>query len=156
MAKNDEKKVTEVAENEATAMEVDETTETALDLKLFVERKPAKDKFGKFIKTKTGEPIYNYVLPCEIRGRKVNIDFITIDKGGFEVIDLVYFDNDKAEMSIIVTEMTRDGKKSAYTSYVVKSLDENGVELKCNIKPARKSDENLLDMYLNILKHKAA
>ena len=74
MAKEQKGTVT-TEEMETTA----ETTETTKTLQLFIERKPAKDKLGKPIKTKTGEPIYNYQLPAVMRGRTTYRDFSTAD-----------------------------------------------------------------------------
>ncbi len=148
-----EQKGTVTAEDMETTAETTETTQT---LQLFIERKPAKDKLGKPIKTKTGEPIYNYQLPAVMRGRTTYIDFSTADKGGFEPLDNVYYGTDRAELFITTQETEYNGRKTVRTIYEVKTIDEDGVEWACEIRPARKSDADLLRQYLAVLAAKKA
>lgn len=150
MAKEQNGTVTAVTETDSDMAEMVQTVQ------LFIERKPAKDKFGKLIKTKAGEPIYNYQLPAVMRGRTTYIDFATADKGGFEPLDNVFYGTDKAELLITNQETEYNGRKTVRTIYEVRTIDEDGVEWICEVRPARKSDTDLLRQYLAVLAVKKA
>lgn len=152
MAKETEKNVTDVTEQNVTVTE-QETTEVGLEL--FVERVPAKDRYGKFVKTKAGEQLYNYILPVSLRGRNSKVDFSTADKGGFEPLDNVFYGTDKAELIISQIETEFNGKKTSRTVYTVRNIDAEG-EWSCEVKPARKSDLDLLNQHLSVLSKRKA
>ncbi|MDR2202345.1 MAG: hypothetical protein LBP26_06285 [Clostridiales bacterium] len=159
-----EKNVTDRTETEVknvaeTNVNVETETDTTAEygVKLYLMREAAKDKFGKLIKTKNGLQIYNYKVHGNIRGRETKIDFSGSDKGGFEPLDIVYNGTDKAELSVIEYEFDNNGKKQFGVRYVASSFDEDdGVLYKSVVRPSRKSDSDLMDMYLSILKNKAA
>lgn len=147
----------EAVQETAAATEIaTEGKEIPLNEPLYVRRELAKDKYGKQIKTRSGVALYNYFLPCKIRGCDTRVDFITPDKGGFEVLDYVYNGGDKAELYIIPYSFGEGSNKQTGLKYEVRSNDGDGVVYKCDVKPARKSDASLLDTYLSILTHKAS
>ena len=49
------------------------------------------------------------------------------------------------------TMKDKDGNITKYTTYKVKTTDENGVVYECGVKPARDSDKALLFMLINTM-----
>lgn len=97
-----------------------------------------------------GEQYYSYGVDGTLRGRKVRADFIPKDKGGYEVLDIVFDTVDKVEL--VVGEETmqgNDGTKSRYTTYTARSFDSDGSVYECPVNPARPSDKALFKMLVN-------
>lgn len=94
-----------------------------------------------------GENYWSYFLKGKIRKRDVKVDFIPKDKGGYEPLDILFDVAPKAILKISEEEMTDDsGKLLKYKSYTLVTVDENGLEYLCNVRPARDSDKSLLNM----------
>lgn len=124
-------------------------TETVIEkqeeqrLKLFVEREG-------FVGS-NGEQYWAYVVKGQVRGRNIKIDFMPKDKGGYEVLDIVFSASAKAELIMCNETMTdANGKTTKYISYKVHTEDALG-ELECGVKPSRDSDKALLTMLINQL-----
>lgn len=112
--------------------------------KLFVERE-------KFVGNDDKE-YFAYFVKGKVRGRDIKVDFAPKDKGGYEPLDIVFDISDKAELVMGLEEMKdNDGHVTKYTSYKVKTIDEDGVPFECGVKPARDSDKALLGMLINTL-----
>lgn len=112
--------------------------------KLFVERE-------KFVGNDDKE-YFAYFVKGKVRGRDIKVDFAPKDKGGYEPLDILFDVADKAELILSEEEMTNDsGKTTKYTTYKVKTIDEDGVIYECGVKPARDSDKALLGMLINTL-----
>lgn len=131
-----------------TAAVVAETTESG---NLVIEREAICDKRGKQLTTQDGRAYFAYILKGKLRGRDIKVDFSPKDKGGYLPLDLVFDVSPKAELLItdVVTEM--NGTKQHRTVYEVCNADEDGQLWKCEVKPTRKSDGDLLAMVLNML-----
>ena len=131
-------------ENKGTETIVEKQEEQKL--RLFVEREV-------FIGS-NGEKYWAYIINCQIRGRKEKINFMPKDKGGYEVLDIVFSASPKAEL-IMCNETITDanGKTTKYVSYKVHTEDELG-ELECGVKPSKDSDKALLTMLINQLNAK--
>ena len=114
-------------------------------LEIYLERE-------KFIGNNNKE-YWAYVVKGIARGKAVKADFAPKDKGGYEALDLVFGDADKVEL-LISEESTTDanGKVNKYKVYTAKSVDEDGIEYTCNVKPARDSDKALFGMILAKMK----
>jgi len=118
--------------------------------KLLVEREKFKAK-------KNGKEYYAYIVRGIIKGRTFDVDLAPPDKGGYEVLDLVFeLGKPPAELVLIPFEFEdKDtGEKVSGTTYEVQSADEDGTVYKSAVKPARTSDKNLLDMLLAAYKKK--
>lgn len=138
-----------------TVVEETITTATAAEMngvKLFVERKLIKDKFGKPLKNAIGGNMYAYEMPCTLRGKETKIDFAPKDNGGYEQLDNIFDINEKAELTIIekVSE-NLNGKKTYSNAYTVRNVDENGVVWELGVRPQRDSDKCMLKTWLQIL-----
>ena len=103
-----------------------------------------------------GKEYWSYMVKGKVRGRDVRVDFAPKDKGGYEPLDILFDVQDKAELIIGKEEMTdNSGKKTTYSTYTLRTIDTDGTEYTCGVKPARDSDKALLNMLLNTLKVKA-
>lgn len=137
--------------NTASAKVTAVVAETAENGNLIIVREAICDKRGKQLTTQDGRAYFAYILKGKLRGRDIKVDFSPKDKGGYLPLDLVFDISPKAELLIseVVSEM--NGVKSRRTVYEVCTVDEDGQLWKCEIKPTRKSDGDLLAMVLNML-----
>lgn len=144
MTDKKEQKVTE----KNTANFVAETTENG---NFVITREPIKGVNGKQLKTQDGRLYYAYLLHGKLRGRPVKVDFSPKDKGGYELLDLVFDVAPKAELYI--TEVTQEinGTKQKRTVYTVNTADENGQIWKSEVKPTRASDRDMLAMLITLI-----
>ena len=111
---------------------------------LFVERE-------KFV-GKDEKEYWSYAVKGKVRGRDVKVDFAPKDKGGYEPLDIVFDVQPRAELVMGEETMKdKDGNITKYTTYKVKTTDENGVVYECGVKPARDSDKALLFMLINTM-----
>lgn len=118
---------------------------------LAVTREVIKDKTGREMKSKEGRTCYAYNVKGFVRGRKVKVDFIPKDKGGYEPLDIVFDVSPKAELIIEEkVNVQADGSKSYFTAYTVRTIDEMGIPYECDVKPQRNSDKSLLNMLLEV------
>jgi len=146
---NENVKVEEVKENKEPAQADVQNNVTEVeedDVKLTVERRMFKGSDGK--------DYWAYETKGKVRNRDVKVDFAPKDKGGYEVLDIVFDVSPTAELIITNETMTDSisGRKTKYTSYKVRTTDEFGMDYECNVKPSQDSDKSLLTMLLNQLK----
>jgi hypothetical protein len=100
--------------------------------------------------TKEDKEFYSYFIDVVVRGKANRVLISAPDVGGYKVLDIVFGNEDKAELTVQKMTMTdAKGKESSYVKYGVKSVDEDGKIYECKIKPFRGSDKDLLEMYLN-------
>lgn len=137
--------------NTATTKVTAVVAETMENGNLVIEREAICDKRGKQLVTNDGRLYFAYILKGKLRGRDIKVDFSPKDKGGYLPLDLVFDVSSKAELLIseVVSEM--NGVKSRRTVYEVCTVDEDGQVWKCEVKPTRKSDGDLLAMIMNML-----
>lgn len=135
-----------VIENEK-KVNVEETKNVevkAQEKKLFVERE-------SFVGS-DGENYWAYVVKGKVRTREVKVDFIPKDKGGYEPLDIVFEVSPKAELIMTNEEVTdSNGNKTKYVAYAVRTVDEEGMALECEVKPKQPSDKALLKMLITQL-----
>ena len=100
---------------------------------------------------KVGEKeFYSYFIKGVIRGKAIKLAVTPPDKGGYTVLDIVFGNEMKAELTVKPFEIKgEDGSVIKGNTYGVKSVDEDGKVYECAIKPARQSDKALLNMLLN-------
>lgn len=130
--------------NETNENEIQVNEETPVVKQLFVERVKniAKD----------GREYWNYMTKGKALGRDIRVDFMPKDKGGYEVLDILFSLQDKARL-IVGEESSTDvnGKTTKYKTYTLQVVDENDEEktvYDCSVKPSRDSDKALLNMLL--------
>lgn len=99
---------------------------------------------------KNGKTFYAYFIKGKIRGKEARIALSPPDVGGYTVLDIVFGNAMQAELVTKPWEI-KDEKTGQVTSgmtYAVESHDEDGTVYECAIKPAKKSDKDLLNMLL--------
>lgn len=137
-------------ENKVTARNEKEVIENEIEVKEL----KTKDKLYLQRELFTGndsKEYYSYLLKGKVRGRDIKVDFAPKDKGGYEVLDIV-FEVGAVELVIAEETMTsQDGKKTKYTTYKAIAYDEENSPFECGVKPSRDSDKALLKMLLNSL-----
>lgn len=146
MAEKNEKKVTEQVTTQASAF----VAETTANGNFVITREAIKGANGKQLKTQDGRLYFAYLLRGTLRNRPVKVDFSPKDKGGYELLDLVFDVSPKAEL--IISEVTQEinGVKSRRPIYTVNTVDEDGVVWKSEIKPTRQSDRDMLAMLITL------
>ena len=98
---------------------------------------------------KENKEFYAYFIEGVVRGKDVKVLISAPDFGGYKVLDIVFGNEEKAELTVQKMTMTdAKGKESSYVKYGVKSVDEDGTVYECKIKPFRGSDKDLLEMIL--------
>ena len=98
---------------------------------------------------KNDRTFYSYFVKGKIRGKSVRVSITPPDIGGYTVLDIVFGNENKAELVVTPYEMKdAGGNVISGNTYSVRSTDENGEIYECSIKPFRKSDKSLLNMIL--------
>ncbi len=137
--------------NEKNGMATATTNTETTEKKLYVVREPINDKMGNQYKTEDGSLYFAYILKGELQGKETKIDFTPPDKGGYEPLNFVFNVSDKAELIISEEEQRdNDGKISRYNSYLLRTVDKDGIPWEADIKPQRKSDKSLLRQLLRV------
>lgn len=114
-----------------------------MDKKIKVERELFENK-------KTGKTYYTYFIKGVVRGREGRVAVVPPDNGGYLILDIV-FDQDMAADLVMKPYEIKDEKTGSVVkgnTYAVRSVDENGLEYECPIKPFRMSDKSFLNMML--------
>ena len=108
---------------------------------LYVER----ETFEKNDKT-----YFSYFIKGKLRGRDVKVGLCPPDKGGYTVLDIVFGEDNKANLVITPFEIKDEttGKIIKGNTYAAQTVDENGEIYECTVKPARSSDKSMLNMLL--------
>ncbi len=92
---------------------------------------------------------YSYNVPGKVRNRDVKVDLIPKDKGGYEVLDLIFDISETAELIVRKEQMTdENGVVTNYDAYDVMNVDENGIAFVCGVKPSRASDKSILNILI--------
>ena len=99
-----------------------------------------------------GKPYWNYVVKGMLRERPIKADFIPKDKGGYEVLDLIFGVTDKAELLMVNEKMVDAlGNVTRYVSYRARAIDEElNINLVVDVKPREKSDKSFLDIIIQL------
>ena len=114
-----------------------------MDKQIFVER----DTYVKNEKT-----YFSYFIKGKVRGKDVRVAIVPPDNGGYTLLDTVYGDEMKAELTLKPYEIKdeKTGKVTSGNSYGVKTVDkETGEIYECPVKAFRSSDKTILNMLLS-------
>lgn len=100
---------------------------------------------------KDDKTYYSYFIKGKVRGKEIKVAVIPPDRGGYSVLDIVFGNEMKAELTLTPYEIKDDssGKIIKGNTYGVRTYDESGEIYECNIKPYRNSDRTLLQMLLS-------
>ena len=93
---------------------------------------------------------FSYFIKGVVRGIDARVRIVPPDFGGYNVLDIVFGGEDKAELTVAPFEIKDERGKVTMTgnTYGVKSVDEDGAVYECKIKPFQESDKALLNMLL--------
>lgn len=93
---------------------------------------------------------FSYFIKGTVRGKDVKVAVIPPDKGGYTVLDIVFGNEQKADLFLTPYEMKDEatGKIIKGNTYGIRTVDENGEVYECKVKPFRDSDKTLLNMLL--------
>ena len=93
---------------------------------------------------------FSYFIKGTVRGKDVKVAVIPPDKGGYTVLDIVFGNENKADLFLTPYEMKDEatGKIIKGNTYGIRTVDENGEVYECKVKPFRDSDKKLLNMLL--------
>ncbi len=138
-------------EKNVTAKETDFVAETTENGNFVIVREAIKGANGKQLTTQDGRLYFAYLLNGKLRGRAIKVDFSPKDKGGYQPLDLVFDVSAKAELEITEVVQEMNGVKSRRTVYTVNTVDEYGIVWKCEVKPTRTSDRDMLAMLINLI-----
>ncbi len=97
---------------------------------------------------RNGKTYYSYFIKGKLRGVDFKAGVQPHDIGGYTVLDIVFDGKMEAELVTKPWEI-KDEKTGAVNSgmtYAVVSYDEDGTVYECAIKPARRSDKDLMNM----------
>lgn len=147
---NEKQEVKAVETNETITNEAVNATE--VNGRLFpVTRKPF---IGKDNKEYWGYIVKGTIVRVKNNKRfekEVEVNFVAKDQGGYEVLDLIFFETDEAELFMHDKTMINDktGEVSTYTVYEVRGSDDDGTVYSYKVKPSRESDKALLTMLCN-------
>ncbi len=99
---------------------------------------------------KNGKSYFTYFIKGELRGVEVKVGVQPHDIGGYTVLEIVFNGGNAAQLVTKPWEIKdeKTGKVNSGMTYAVVSYDEDGTEYECAIKPARKSDKDLLGMLM--------
>lgn len=113
---------------------------------------------GKQLMTQDNRPYFAYIVYGIVKGKLKKADFVPKDKGGYDPLDILFEISPQAELIVSEEEMKDDdGKKTKYTSYKARVIDEDGDVYECGIKPQRDSDKALLKfIFIDMNKNKVA
>ena len=102
----------------------------------------------RFYQHEGQERFYCYV-GGQLRGRDVEAGMIPKDFGGYEVLDIVFGEEDEVGLYKIPYEMRDEVTKKVTRGFTYKAMsqDEDGV-YSCTVKHSRDSDKAILEMLL--------
>lgn len=119
----------------------DKKTSEAEGKKIYVERETFE---------MNEQTYFSYFIKGTVRGKDVKVAVIPPDKGGYTVLDIVFGNENKANLFLTPYEMKDEatGKIIKGNTYGIRTVDENGEVYECKVKPFRDSDKTLLNMLL--------
>jgi hypothetical protein len=117
-------------------------------LELKRETYKSKDKSGK------KRIFWTYFVSGEAYGKAVRADFEAFDKGGYEVLDIIYDIGSKVNLVMREEKMTdsKTGQISSYNTFTAFTVDPSGTVVDYKVKPMRPSDKAIFMMLYNAAK----
>lgn len=107
-----------------------------------------------FVKRETfemnGKSFFTYFVNGNVRGKEVRASVMPQDKGGYQVLDIIFGNDDKAELVLNPYEYKdeKTGKTIKGNSFLARNVDEDGVVYELPVKPNRASDKAFINMIL--------
>ena len=108
--------------------------------------------------SKKGTKGFSYFLEGKARGKEFKAKVAPPDKGGYEVLDIVFNGNMDCDLRVEHGEMPNEksGETIKYDTYIVFSKDaDTGCVYVCKVKPEAYSDKVKLGLILQLLNVKS-
>ena len=137
---------TDTDEEETTAVEANEPQLP----KIYLKRKRYANKTD-------GKQYWEYVTSAMMRGSVSEVHFKASDVGGYEALEKLFGDDNKA-LELRVREERQYDEKTGWRKYYVYEVvfvDEIGFEWRYPLKTARTSDKAVMENYIRLLKFEA-
>lgn len=118
--------------------------------KIYVKRKRYTNKTD-------GKQYWEYVTSAMMRGSVSEVHFKASDVGGYEALEKLFGDDNKA-LELRVREERQYDEKTGWRKYYVYEVvfvDEIGFEWRYPLKTARTSDKAVMENYIRLLKFEA-
>lgn len=98
--------------------------------------------------TTDGRKRYYFEVRGEVRGRKVRANMLPKDVGGYQLLEIVFDEQDEVDLMVMYGNYTNDeGDKVAFHSYFAQVVDGDNY-FRCPVKPSSGSDKALLEAIL--------
>jgi len=135
-------KAAEMEETMTSGPVVEEEIESSPSIKL------CREKF-----VSNGKTYWGYFVSGNIAGKPMTAEFIPLDVGGYEVLDLVFAFSEEADIKVTKTVSKNNmGCRVTYTSYEAENFVPNTTKrLHCGIRPSKNSDQAVFDMIVQFL-----
>ena len=97
---------------------------------------------------RNGKTYFSYFIKGKLRGVEFKVGVQPHDIGGYTVLEIVFNGAKEAELVLKPWEIKdeKTGVVNSGMTYSVVSYDEDGTVYECAIKPAKRSDKDLLNM----------
>ena len=146
-----------MAEKQSKEMQAEESKEMQAEESKAVQNEETKELLVKVTREsfgeKDGKPLYSYHINAQLRGKAKQISLVPKDNGAYELLDVIFFDNNEVDGVILEGEFkTDDGviKTLVVEPYVI----DDGIRYSCQLKCQRDSDKATLQILIQILKAK--
>ena len=101
--------------------------------------------------TRGEKTFFSYFIKGKVRGKDVKVAIVPPDNGGYQLLDIVFGSEMKAELTLKPYEIKDEKTGNVITgnSYGVRTVDkETGEIYECPVKPFRSSDKVTLGLLL--------
>ena len=103
-----------------------------------------------YFSEKDNKEHFSYFIKGHLRGKDVKVRIVPPDFGGYNVLEIVFGNEDQVELTVKPFEIKDEKGRVTMQGnmYGVKSVDDDGMVYECKIKPFQDSDKALLAMLL--------
>ena len=141
-----------MAEKQSKEMQVKESEKT--------EAKESKDLLVKVTRESFGEKddikLYSYHINAIIRGKEKKISLMPKDNGGYELLNIIFFDEDTVDGKIVFNDIKLESGETLNQILVEVFVIDDGITYAYQLKTQRDSDKATLKILAEILKLKAS
>ena len=94
---------------------------------------------------------FTYQVLGKLRGAEQHVSMVPPDRGGYSVLAMVFGEATAVPLLLVPYEMQdARGQTVRGNTYMVRTIDENGIKYECKLKPQQDSDKRVLDCFLQL------
>ena len=112
--------------------------------------KVTRTSFGE----KDGIKLYSYHINAIIRGKEKVISLVPKDNGGYDLLNIIFDEQDTVDGAIVFSEFTTDSGEKIQSIMVETFVIDDGIRYAYQLKSQRDSDKATLQILAQILKAK--